>query len=70
MPAAIIHQASLPGERMVRGAVAHLPELASENQMTHPSIIVIGPVTQLGTDIKMQATGSLTDAHSLQLKVI
>jgi len=69
MPAAIIHQASLPGERMVRGAVAHLPELASENQLTHPSIIVIGPVVQLGMDIKMQATGNLTNAHSLQLKV-
>lgn len=65
-PAAIIHQASLPGERMVRGAVAHLPELASAHQLTHPSIIIIGPVVQLGTDIKMQAT----DTHSLQLKVI
>jgi len=49
--------------------VAHLPELASENQLTHPSIIVIGPVVQLGMDIKMQATGNLTNAHSLQLKV-
>jgi uroporphyrin-III C-methyltransferase len=66
MPAAIIHQASLPGERMVRGTVAHLPELASAHQLTHPSIIIIGPVVQLGTDIKMQAT----DTHSLQLKII
>ena len=66
MPAAIIHQASLPGERMVRGTVAHLPELASAHQLTHPSIIIIGPVVQLGTDIKMQAT----DTHSLPLKVI
>ena len=65
-PAAIIHQASLPGERMVRGTVARLPELASAHQLTHPSIIIIGPVVQLGTDIKMQAT----DTHSLQLKVI
>ena len=65
-PAAIIHQASLPGERMVRGTVARLPELASAHQLTHPSIIIIGPVVQLGTDIKMQAT----DTHSLQLKII
>ncbi|MBN9380015.1 MAG: uroporphyrinogen-III C-methyltransferase [Chitinophagaceae bacterium] len=70
IPAAIIHQASLPGERMVRGHVAHLPELASTHHLTHPSIIIIGPVAQLGIDIKMQATNNLPDAHSLQLKVI
>lgn len=70
VPAAIIHQASLPGEKMVRGIVAQLPELASAHHLTHPSIIIIGPVVQLGMDIKMQATSSLPDAHSLQLKVI
>jgi uroporphyrin-III C-methyltransferase len=69
-PAAIIHQASLPEERMVRGPVQQLPELADLHQLSHPSIIIIGQVTTLGTDIKMQAISHPSDTHSLQLKVI
>jgi len=70
MPAAIIMHASLPQEKMARGTVRQLPELAATHQLTHPSLIVIGPVVQLGMDIKMQATSDLSGAHSLQLKVI
>ncbi|MDO6431227.1 uroporphyrinogen-III C-methyltransferase [Flavitalea sp. BT771] len=71
MPAAIIRQASLPEEKMARGVVRQLPELASIHQLTHPSIIVIGPVVALGMDIKMQAISHPADANGLQqLKVI
>jgi uroporphyrin-III C-methyltransferase len=71
MPAAIIRQASLPEEKMARGTVRQLPELASIHQLTHPSIIVIGPVVELGMDIKMQAISHPSDACGLQqLKVI
>jgi uroporphyrin-III C-methyltransferase len=71
MPAAIIRQASLPEEKMVRGTVRQLPELASVHQLTHPSIIVIGPVVELGMDIKMQAISHPADTCGLQqLKVI
>lgn len=47
MPAAIIHYASLSYRKMVRGPVKDLPKLAVEQQLTHPSIIIIGPVTEL-----------------------
>lgn len=72
LPAAIIHQASLPGERTARGSVRQLPELASLHELTHPSIIVIGPVVQLGIDIKMQAVSHPSDVCGLQqqLKII
>jgi uroporphyrin-III C-methyltransferase len=47
MPAAIIHYASLSYRKMVRGPVKELPQLAVEQQLTHPSIVIIGPVTNL-----------------------
>jgi uroporphyrin-III C-methyltransferase len=47
MPAAIIHYASLSYRKLARGPVKDLPKLAVEQQLTHPSIIIIGPVTDL-----------------------
>jgi len=70
-PAAIIHHASLPEEKMVRGKVECLPELALAHQLTHPSIIIIGSVVELGVDITMQAISHPADACGLQhLKII
>ena len=69
-PAVILHYASLPGEKMVRGTVEQLPELASAHQLTHPSLIVIGEVVRLGLEIEMQVISHLSDAHNLQLKII
>ncbi len=45
MPAAIIHYASLPYHKLVRGAIKDLPQLATEQHITHPALIIIGPVT-------------------------
>jgi uroporphyrin-III C-methyltransferase len=44
MPAAIIQHASLPQQRSVKGTIKDLPELAEENALTHPAIIIIGGV--------------------------
>ena len=45
MPAAIIQHASLPKRKLAKGKIKDLPALAAGQQFTHPSIIIIGPVT-------------------------
>jgi uroporphyrin-III C-methyltransferase len=47
VPAAIIQHASLPHQKSARGAVKDLPALAESKQLTFPSIIIIGGVTDL-----------------------
>jgi uroporphyrin-III C-methyltransferase len=47
-PAAIIQHASTPQQKSVKGMVKDLPGLAESRQLTHPAIIIIGPVTNLG----------------------
>ncbi|GAB2986919.1 uroporphyrinogen-III C-methyltransferase [Mucilaginibacter puniceus] len=47
MPAAIIQHASLPKQKMVKGLVKDLAQLAQSKQLTHPAIIIIGPVVDL-----------------------
>ncbi|MCC8409169.1 uroporphyrinogen-III C-methyltransferase [Mucilaginibacter sp. UR6-1] len=48
-PAAIIQHASLPQQRSIKGLIKDMPALALENQLTYPSIIIIGQVTNLNT---------------------
>jgi uroporphyrin-III C-methyltransferase len=45
MPAAIIHYASLPYHKLAKGMIKDLPQLAVEKHITHPALIIIGPVT-------------------------
>jgi uroporphyrin-III C-methyltransferase len=45
MPAAIIHYASLPYHKLAQGLVKDLAQMAAEKQITHPALIIIGPVT-------------------------
>ena len=47
MPAAIIQHASLPKQKMAKGLVKDLAKLAESKQLTHPAIIIIGPVVSL-----------------------
>jgi len=47
MPAAIIQHASLPHQKSVKGPIGQLPQLAEEQGLTYPSIIIIGQVTAL-----------------------
>jgi uroporphyrin-III C-methyltransferase len=48
-PAAIIQHASLPQQKIARGLVKDLREMATSQQLTHPSIIIIGQVAGLST---------------------
>ena len=47
MPAAIIQHASLPKQKMVKGLVKDITQMAQSKQLTHPAIIIIGPVVDL-----------------------
>ena len=47
MPAAIIQHASLPQQKLVRGFVKDLSQLAESKKLTHPAIVIIGEVTNL-----------------------
>jgi uroporphyrin-III C-methyltransferase len=47
MPAAIIHYASLPYNKLAKGLVKDLPQIAAEKHITHPALIIIGHVTAL-----------------------
>ncbi len=47
MPAAIIQHASLPKQKMVKGLVKDIAQMAESKQLTHPAIIIIGPVVDL-----------------------
>ena len=50
IPAAIIQHASLPKQKIGKGRVKNLEAIARDNNLTHPSIIVIGQVTNLKND--------------------
>ena len=50
-PAAIIQHASLPQQKSVRGLIKDMPALAEEHQLTYPSIIIIGQVTNLNSSL-------------------
>jgi uroporphyrin-III C-methyltransferase len=47
MPAAIIQHASLPQQKSVKGPIKDMPALAARHQLTYPSIIIIGKVTDI-----------------------
>lgn len=53
MPAAIIHYASLPYHKLIKGKIKDLPQLAAEQHITHPALIIIGPVTNI--DLLLEA---------------
>jgi uroporphyrin-III C-methyltransferase len=50
MPAAIIQYASLPNRKVVKGMIRDLPKMVLEQQLTHPAVLVIGPVA--GMDLE------------------
>jgi uroporphyrin-III C-methyltransferase/precorrin-2 dehydrogenase/sirohydrochlorin ferrochelatase len=47
-PAAAIHRATLPGQRVVRSSLADLPAAVAEAGLSAPAVIVIGAVAALG----------------------
>jgi uroporphyrin-III C-methyltransferase len=51
MPAAIIQHASLPQQKSVRGMIKDMPALVAQHQLTYPSIIIIGKVTDINLSL-------------------
>ena len=49
-PAAAIHRATLPDQRVVRSTLAELPAAVKRAGLGAPSVVVIGAVAALGTD--------------------
>ncbi|MET3981026.1 uroporphyrin-III C-methyltransferase [Mucilaginibacter sp. UYP25] len=52
-PAAIIQHASLPHQKCVKGRVKDLAEMAAQNQLTYPAIIIIGEVAALNSPLNL-----------------
>ncbi|WP_304063238.1 uroporphyrinogen-III C-methyltransferase [Pedobacter glucosidilyticus] len=46
-PAAIVQHASLPHKKTVKGKVKDLQLMAEDSKITHPALIIIGPVVAL-----------------------
>jgi siroheme synthase len=46
-PAALIHRATLPGQRAYPGTLRTLPEIARDKQLKPPALIVVGHVVSL-----------------------
>ncbi|MBK9459576.1 MAG: hypothetical protein IPN94_09110 [Sphingobacteriales bacterium] len=61
LPVAIIQNGTLPTEKIVVGTVSNIVQLATEQQMASPAIIVLGDVVQLRQ--QMQAIQSNVIAH-------
>lgn len=47
MPAVVIQHATLPQKKVVKGLICDLPALVEKHHLTHPAIIIIGPVADL-----------------------
>ncbi len=50
-PAAVVHWAGTPRERVLRGRLDRIAEHCAEEGVGNPSIVVIGPVAALGPEI-------------------
>lgn len=48
-PAAIVQHVSLPHKKTVKGKVKDLQTMAEDAKITHPALIIIGPVVALNT---------------------
>lgn len=51
-PAAIVQWATLPAQRVVTGTLATLPDLAEQEQIGPPAIVIVGSVVSLREDCK------------------
>lgn len=59
-PAAVIERGTLPGQRVVRGTLDTIAELAEEAGMKAPAITVIGDVADLAEQLAWRSAGPLS----------
>lgn len=52
MPAVIIQHASLPQKKMAKGFIKDLPSMAEQQHISHPALIIIGHVVDIGGMLK------------------
>lgn len=65
-PAALIEKGCTPQQRVVRGTIDSLPELAQREQVKSPALIVIGEVVNLAEQLQwltQQVSDSDTSSH-------
>ena len=62
MPAAVVEQASLPGERCIAGTLASLATLAFQHSVRPPALIIVGEVVGLRQQLTPWLRRSLTAA--------
>jgi uroporphyrin-III C-methyltransferase / precorrin-2 dehydrogenase / sirohydrochlorin ferrochelatase len=58
-PAALIERATLPGERIVRGSLADIAELAVEQQVAPPALLIVGAVAGFAAGEQPAALASI-----------
>lgn len=63
-PAAIVYKATWPDEKVIRGTVGNLPQLATEHQITKTALIVIGEF--LGDDYQRSKLYDPTFTHEFR----
>ncbi len=51
MPAAIVQQGTLPGQRVYEGTLSTLPQIVAENEVHAPTLLIIGEVVKLRADL-------------------
>lgn len=63
-PAAIVYKATWPDEKVIRGTVGNLPQLAAEHQITKTALIVVGEF--LGDDYQRSKLYDPTFTHEFR----
>ncbi|HGX94180.1 MAG TPA: uroporphyrinogen-III C-methyltransferase [Candidatus Tenderia sp.] len=58
MPAAIVQQGTLPGQKVYVGTLASLPKIVAENEVHAPTLLIIGEVVNLRADLDWYQSGA------------
>ncbi len=64
-PAAVIEQATLPGQRVLRGTLADIVALASAQQVEPPALLVVGAVAALAGADALTALAAASSAGAV-----
>ena len=64
-PAALIEQATLPGQRVLRGTLADIGALASAQQVAPPALLIVGAVAALAGADALTALATASNAGAV-----